>query len=94
MKSILQEDTNYCFVCGRYGTEIHHCIYGNANRKLSERYGLVVGLCYNHHRGNQGVHFNKELDMKLKAYAQEKFIERYPDEDFLTLFGKNYFYAE
>lgn len=94
MKSILQEDTNYCFVCGRYGAEIHHCIYGNANRKLSEKYGLTVGLCYNHHRGNQGVHFNKELDNKLKAYAQEKFIERYPDEDFLTLFGKNYFYAE
>ena len=90
MKSILQEDTNYCFVCGRYGTERHHCIYGNANRKLSDKYGLIVGLCYNHHRGNEGVHFNRELDMELKQMAQKRFMEVYPNEDFMKIFGKNY----
>lgn len=83
-----------CFVCGCPATERHHVLYGNANRKLSDKYGLVVGLCYNHHRGNEGVHFNKRLDYELKSYAHKKFIEHYPDEDFLTLFGKNYFYAE
>ena len=91
MRSILQEDTDYCFVCGRYGTEIHHVCYGSANRKLSDRYGLVVGLCYNHHRGNDGVHGgNKELDMSLKQTAQAKFQEIYPQTDFLAVFGRNY----
>ncbi len=89
--SIVQADTDYCYECGRYGTEIHHCIYGTANRTLSDRYGLVVGLCYNHHRGKCGVHnCNKELDMKLKRVAQEAFMEHYPQDDFLAVFGKNF----
>lgn len=88
--SNLQEDTDYCFVCGRYGTEIHHIFFGTANRKLSDKYGLVVGLCYYHHRGNQGVHFNRDLDLELKMIAQRRFNEVYPDIDFLAVFGRNY----
>lgn len=90
MKSILQEQTEYCFICGRYGTEIHHVFYGTANRKLATKYNLVVGLCYNHHRGSKGVHFNKELDLMLKQHAQRRFEEEYPQEHFLTIFGRNY----
>lgn len=91
MKSILQEDTDYCFVCGRYGTEIHHIFFGTSNRKWSEKYHCVCGLCYNHHRGNDGVHGgNKELDMSLKQTAQAKFQEAYPEKDFLAVFGRNY----
>ncbi len=93
MKSILQEDTDYCFECGRYGTEVHHVFYGTANRKQSDQYGLVVGLCYNHHRGKQGVHNgNRELDMKLKRYAQRRFQELHTQDEFLAVFGKNYLY--
>jgi hypothetical protein len=88
--SKLQEDTDYCFICGRYGTEIHHVFFGTGNRKLSDKYGMVVGLCYNHHRGNNGVHFNKELDLKLKRYAQEVFTDIYSEREFLAVFGRNY----
>lgn len=88
--SKLQEDTDYCFICGRYGTEIHHIFFGRANRKLSDQYGMVVGLCYNHHRGNNGVHFNRELDLMLKRQAQECFIKEYPESDFLAIYGRNY----
>lgn len=91
-KSIIQEDTDYCYICGRYGTEIHHVFFGTANRKLSDKYGLVVGLCYNHHRGNNGVHFNKELDLMLKRRAQELFAEHYPESDFLAIFGRNFLF--
>ena len=91
MDSILQSDLSCCIVCGRYGTEIHHVFYGTANRKLADKYKCVVGLCYNHHRGNQGVHGgNRELDQELKKMAQRRFIETYPNEDFLKIFGKNY----
>lgn len=90
MKSIIQEDTDYCFVCGRYGTEIHHILFGTANRKLSDKYGLVIGLCYEHHRGRTGVHQNRELDLTMKRVAQREFIKTYQNEDFLAIFGRNY----
>ena len=90
MKSIIQEDTDYCFVCGRYGTEIHHILFGTANRKLSDKYGLVIGLCCEHHRGRTGVHQNRELDLTMKRVAQREFIKTYQNEDFLAVFGRNY----
>ena len=37
-----------------------------------------------------GVHFNKELDTKLKIIAQRRFIEEYPHQDFVKIFGKNF----
>ena len=89
-KSILQDDTDRCIICGRYGTEIHH-VFGASNRKWSTKYGLVVGLCYDHHRGKFGVHNgNRELDLKLKRMAQTKFTDTYQNVDFLAVFGRNY----
>lgn len=92
--SIIQEDTRYCYVCGRYGTEIHHIYFGVGNRKLSEKYHCVVGLCPYHHRGNKGVHQNRELDLMLKKTAQEAFEAHYPNIDFLAVFGRNYVYND
>ena len=90
-KSILQDDMDCCIICGRYGTEIHHIFYGNPNRKWSTKYGCVCGLCYDHHRGKYGVHNgNKELDLKLKRMAQEKFEQVYQNIDFIAVFGRNY----
>lgn len=39
---------------------------------------------------NAGVHFNTELDLKLKVHTQKLFNEAYPELDFLKIFGKNY----
>ena len=90
-KSIVQEDMDYCIICGRYGAEIHHIFYGTANRKQSTKYGCVCGLCRDHHTGRFGVHNgNRELDLKLKEMAQRAFINTYPDKDFLAIFGRNY----
>ena len=90
-KSIITDDLSKCIECGRPTDAVHHCIYGVANRKLSEKYHLIVGLCYNHHTGHNGVHNgNKELDLRLKRMAQERFIQVYPEQDFLAIFGRNY----
>ena len=92
MKSILQ-DKKECFKClSTKNLESHHILFGSANRKLSEKDGLKVYLCYEHHRGNYGVHFNKELDLKLKRIAQKKWQEYYnkTTEDFIARYGKNY----
>jgi hypothetical protein len=95
MKSILQKEKQ-CLVCGNTQVEEHHVIYGTANRKLSEKYGLKVWLCNKHHTASlyldksTAVHFNKVFDEKLKKMAQRKFEEVYPELDFLKVFGRNY----
>lgn len=90
--SIIVEDLKHCIVCGTaYNIHIHHCIYGSANRKKSEKYGLIVPLCAKHHNmSNEGVHFNKKFDRQLKQMAQKRFEEVYPNENFLKIFKRNY----
>lgn len=90
-QSILVDSMEYCIVCGRPNPEEHHVFFGTSNRKWSDKYKLVVPLCHIHHRGSDlSPHFNKDFDMKLKQYAQERFQEEYPDLDFMKIFGKNY----
>lgn len=90
-ESIIVDCMDSCFVCGSPHTEVHHIIYGTANRKLSDQYGLVIPLCHEHHRGQTGIHFNKEFDLAMKELAQRKFEERYGNrESFRTIFGKSF----
>ena len=92
MKSIIQEQKE-CYVCGKKtNLHCHHIYFGNPKRKLSEKYGLKVYLCYEHHEGTYGVHGAKghELDIKLKKLGQKAFEYEYPNLNFLSIFGKNY----
>ena len=78
-----------CYFCGSPYTELHH-IFGGAYKKASEQYGFVVDLCYEHHRGDHGVHFNKELREQLRRECQERFEEEHTREEFRAIFGKSY----
>lgn len=89
MRSILDVDGR-CLFCGRRGTERHHVFYGTANRAKSEKYGLTVRLCREHHRGEDGVHFNRQRDLELKRFAQLVFEGLYGHEKFMEVFHKNY----
>ena len=90
-KSIITDDMEHCFVCGSPNIQIHHGIYGTANRKLSDKYGLVIPLCQEHHTGSAGIHFNKDFDIALKKLAQERFEAVYgANMRFVDVFGKNY----
>ena len=91
MKSILHNKKE-CYCCKTTNNiEEHHCLYGIANRRIAERFGLKVYLCAGHHRGRNGVHGgNKYLDIKLKQLAQNKFEENHTREDFIKIFGKSY----
>lgn len=90
-KSIVQ-DSKECWVCGTtLSLQRHHVFYGNANRRLSEKYGCWVWLCGRHHTGNVGVHFSPDMDSKLKKYTQECFENQCGTrEDFRAIFGKSY----
>ena len=90
MKSIMQTE-KLCYICGaEYGLELHHCISGTANRKLSDRYGLVVFLCRDHHTGRLGVHQDIFLKNRLERDAQRKFEELYGHAAWMRTFRKNY----
>lgn len=102
MKSILQKEKE-CFICRLIanssddyifvpvtGLHDHHVFYGTANRKNSEKHGLKVWLCINHHTGDNGVHRNRTLDLDLKTRAQKVFEYKHSREEFIEVFGRNY----
>ena len=87
------QDAKECFKCKQVnGLQEHHCIGGNGRRKLSEKYGLKVYLCWEHHEGNTGAHNDSEFADNLKRDAQEKAMQYYgwSIEDFIKIFGRNY----
>lgn len=92
MKSIIQ-DERVCYITGRGDSLEEHHVYGGANRRLSEKYGLKIYLTTELHRDAQkGIHCNRELDLRIKAEVQEKAMEHYgwDIEDFRYIFGKSY----
>lgn len=95
MESIIQQNKE-CFLCGKNGSvdplEEHH-VFGAANRKHSEKYGLKIWLCGNscHRNGPLSVHRNRAVSDRVKAIAQAKWEETYgAREEFLQIFGRNY----
>lgn len=98
MKSILHDKKDgTCYLCmllhgdySRKTTQEHHVFYGTANRRLSEKYGLKVYLCLAHHEyGSEAVHQNKEICLMLKRTAKKAFVQRWPELDFRSIFGKD-----
>ena len=70
--------------------EEHH-ILGGALRGFSERYGLKVWLCHNHHNEPpDGVHYNAAASNELKKQAQAAFEARYGHERWMQEVGKDY----
>ncbi|MCM1057908.1 MAG: hypothetical protein NC517_09910 [Firmicutes bacterium] len=103
MKSIMQEKQDHtCYLCmvlhsdfTAKRTQEHHVIFGTANRKMSEKYGLKVYLCLEHHEnGREAVHRNAANALLIKKDAQRAFKERWPELDFRKIFGKNFLDAE
>ena len=99
MKSIMHnKQDGTCYLCmmlnwdyqRREGLEEHH-VFGGSCRSLSEKYGLKVYLCHEHHTGYPyGVHKNKENTLFLHKEGQKAFMKRYPGKDFVKLFIRNY----
>lgn len=91
IESVMVANMKYCLVCHSPKVEVHHVYFGSANRQISDRMGFIVPLCYEHHRGNSGVHFNRDFDLKLKRMGQEIYENKFGSrEDFIRLFGRSY----
>jgi len=92
MKSLLQGNKKECYLTGRRDfLERHHIFFGSANRKKSEQWGCWVWLVPElHNASSEAVHFNRELDLRLKRECQEAFEKKYGHKLFMREFGKNY----
>lgn len=90
MESIIQKNKQ-CFLCDTTSNlHEHHIFNGTANRKKSEKYGLKVWLCVEHHTsGVDSVHMNKQQDLRLKRVGQVYYNRNY-EKPFISVFGKSY----
>lgn len=99
-KSIMHnKQDRTCYLCmllrqdydTRSGLQEHHAMPGTANRKLSERYGLKVYLCLEHHTaGPFAVHNNARVQRLIQGNAQKVFEKKYSHEKWMEVFGRNY----
>lgn len=97
--SIITQNLDKCYICGSSPTHIHE-VFGGPYRAKSKAFGCCIGLCPCHHNmSNAGIHFNKDLDLKIKIQAEKIWIEHYTDPnmvyedritEFIKEFGKNY----
>lgn len=91
-KSIIQDNKEICFVCKRYiygKIDPHHIFNGSANRKKSDEDKMII---YTHRICHEQIHNNEKLDLKIKAFAQNKWQEYYRKsrEDFIKRYGISY----
>lgn len=84
--SILTDNMEQCYMCGRRKNHLHEIYFGNKHRLLSMKYGCVVPLCSACHNL---VHNNIDFDRNLKIQCQKKFQEIY-NEKFIDIFKRNY----
>ena len=89
--SVFTDDLSHCYICRANIVHIHH-IFGASNRKWSEKYGFVLPLHPRwHNMSNDGVHFNRELDLKYKQMAQGYYENNHGTRsDFIIKFGKSW----
>lgn len=90
--SIVQEDSEYCYICGNrlYGIyDIHHIFEGTANRKKSDEDGLY---CYVHRACHRWLH---DHPMSMATFKQrgQRAWQRHNKKsvkDFIKRYGRNY----
>lgn len=89
-KSIITDDMKHCIVfgCENPVCEEHHVVHGTANRKVSDKRGLVIPLCREHH---SEIHRERKMDLYYKQIAQNAYETKYGSrEQFIKEFGKSY----
>ena len=88
--SILQSEKR-CYFCNRIsGLEKHHVFAGVANRKISEARGFWIWCCNDCHTGSEGVQYNREKNLSLKADCQRAFERNHTHDEWMALIRKNY----
>ena len=89
-KSILQEE-KACFLCGTtLNLQRHHVLHGTAMRKIADKLGLTLWLCAEHHTGSYSPHQRKDVDQRLKRFAQSCYEDTHSRDEWMAKVGRNY----
>lgn len=90
-RSIL-DNVRECYITRQtQGLHKHHIFFGTGQRELSEEWGCWCYLTGSlHNQSNEGVHFNRRLDLQLKRDCQYAFEMLYGHDKFMEVFGRNY----
>ena len=86
VRSIVQ-DSKVCLFCLKEEPMHKHHIYEGHNRQRSEKNGLFVYLCPEHHRL---AHEDGRYEKLLKRHGQRMFEKTHTRDAFVRLIGKNY----
>ena len=96
---MITEYNDYCIICGKPRTDMHHVFKGHKQRHLADEDELLLPLCREHHEGNMSVHNKKELNVLAEiigqlAYEKKKCAEGYGEaasrESFRIRYGRSY----
>lgn len=90
--SLIQKEKK-CLVCGTTQNIHTHEVFYGRNRKNSIEDGCCVYLCGRHHnQGEQGIHFNEELDNSVKKMMETAWLKHYGKtvDDFIRRYRRNY----
>jgi len=97
-KSLLSDESDpRCYICHTtMNLHVHHCFPGSGRREISDEEGCWCYLCaFHHNMSNNGVHFNRQLDLWLRRKCQATWERREGINDtehkaFIARFGVNY----
>lgn len=64
--------TDYCIICGKPRTDIHHLVWGNSKRRIADADALTIPLCIKCH---EAMHKTKEMQAMSHIVGQ-LFYER------------------
>lgn len=81
-------ESDYCFECDRPAQHTHHLLFGSANRKHSEDFGLTIQLCAECHARLHDR--DNAMALRYRKMGQAAFEYKYSHEEYMRIFGKNF----
>lgn len=89
---MITEYEDYCILCNRPRTDIHHCVFGVGRRNLAEADGLTMPLCASCHRAiHQGKMQTLSKIIGQLLYERNKCAEGMTTEEARLSFQRRYF---
>lgn len=89
---MITEYADYCILCDKPRTAIHHCVFGVGRRNLADEDGLTMPLCDSCHKAiHQGKMQTLSKIIGQLLYERNKCAEGMTTEEARVSFRRRYF---